>query len=335
MPYHMPLCVSLRFRAYATVYVLTYGTTCVCWTLGVNVSDQDLNRVISVATGKGGSFKTSLTANAAGICAQAGSRVLVLDMDPQGDLQDDLGYFDDPRLDEGQQLLTALASGQPLQAVLTGVRENLDVIPGGALLADLEAMLQSRIQRGGSADAALAHSLAPLAKHYDLVFIDTPPTNETLQLLALNASRWLLVPTKSDTSSIRAISRIAQIAGVARKGGHQVDVLGVVLAGVNTAAKRVLAEASGDINALLGGEAPLFEGTIRHSEASAVQARQRGVLAHELAELVEGAEPFWKDIKSGSPRLSGAAPALAGDYIGVVEQMIGRIKESEQMEQSA
>lgn len=299
------------------------------------MSEQDLARVISVATGKGGSFKTSLTANVAGICAQSGFKVLVIDMDPQGDLQDDLGYFTDGRLDDGQQLLASIASNQPLEPVLPEVRKNLDVIPGGAVLTDLEALLQARSKRGGRAENALADVLAPLAKQYDLVLIDTPPTNETLQLLALHASRWLLIPSKSDTSSIRAIARIAQIAGAARENGHNVDVLGVVLAGVNTAAKRVVAEASGDINAMLDGVAPLFDGTIRHSEASAVQARQRGVLAHELAELVEGAEPFWKDIKSGSPRLSGAAPALAGDYITVVEQMIERIRQFEDQEVSA
>ena len=51
-------------------------------------------RVVCVANGKGGMFKTSLAAHVAGLSAAAGYRTLIVDLDPQGDLSDDLGYFD-------------------------------------------------------------------------------------------------------------------------------------------------------------------------------------------------------------------------------------------------
>ena len=295
------------------------------------MSDTALGRVVCIATGKGGAFKTSLTANAAGLTAAAKHRTLLVDLDPQGDLSDDLGYFDDARLDAGQHLATAMLTGTPLRPVITDVRPGLDVIPGGDYLADVGGALLARQARGGATFDLLAQALAPLAPDYDLIFIDTPPTDEALQLLALRASRWLVAPTKADTSSIRAVARIAGRVAEAREGGHQLDLLGVVLAGVPTAAKRVRADAEADIKTMLGTVAPLFDGFIRDSAAVARQARRDGLLVHELAEKVEGAEPFWQSLRAGTPvtRLPGTAPDLAADYVRVVEQILYRINELE------
>src|SRR4051794_31325213 len=93
------------------------------------------------------------------------------------------------------------------------------------------------IARGASTTDLLARALAPILGSYDVVLIDTPPVDTTLPVMALGAARWLLVPTKADASSIRGIQRIAE----ARVSGHQVDILGVVLTGVPTAASRVRA----------------------------------------------------------------------------------------------
>lgn len=290
-------------------------------------ADERLARVVCTASGKGGVQKTSLTANTAGLAAAAGHRTLVIDLDPQGDISDDLGYFGDRRLDNGQHLATAMATGSPLEAILPGVRPNLDVVPGGEYLADVKGMMLARQSRGAAWFDLLARSLAPLADGYDLVFIDTPPTDDMLQLLALRASRWLLIPTRADTSSIRAIQTIAQRTAEARTDGHLLDILGVVLVGVPTAAKRVRQDAQGDIERLLGGVAPLFDAVIRDSAAVARQTRDKGILVHELAEQVEGAEPFWKSLREGtaSHRLPGTALALANDYVGVAEQVLRRI----------
>jgi len=301
------------------------------------MDDSALGRVVCIATGKGGAFKTSLAANAAGLAAAAGHKTLLIDLDPQGDLSDDLGYFSDDRLDGGQHLANAMLTGTPLTPVLPDVRPGLDVIPGGDLLADVGGALLARQARGAARFDLLAASLAPLAPDYDLIFIDTPPTDDTLQLLALKASRWLVIPTKADTSSIRAIQRIAQRMAEARSNDHRLDLLGVVLAGVPTAAKAVRREAQEDVRSILGDVAPLFEGVIRDSAATARKARRDGQLLHEIAEQVEGAEPFWQSLRAGTPvqRLPGSAPDLASDYVRVVEQMLLRINELETAEMGA
>lgn len=293
---------------------------------------EHLARVICIANGKGGVSKTSLTANLAGLTAAAGYRTLVVDLDPQGDLADDLGYFDNDADDHGEQLGAALVAGMTLRPTLTNVRPGLDVVCGGEHLGDVGGALVSRMSRGRSTTDLLARSLAPLAADYDLVVIDTPPIDVTLQRLALGAARWLLVPTKADASSIRAIARIAERVVDARSETHHLDLLGVVLTGVPTAATRVRADASADIAASTGQVAPLFDATIRASDAVARETRAKGLLVHELAEQVEGAQPFWQSLRQGTTpqRLPGSAPALAADYVAVVEQVLRRLDELEQ-----
>ena len=297
----------------------------------VTINDQHLARVVCVANGKGGVGKTSLTANLAGLSAAAGYNTLVVDLDPQGDLSDDLGYFDREDDDHGQGLAAAMVTGTPLAATLRQVREKLDVVTGGEHLADVAGALVARIARGATITDLLARALAPTAAHYDLVFIDTPPVDTTLQVMALGASRWLLIPTKADASSIRGIQRIAERVVEARTASHDIHILGVVLTGVPTAASRVRADAVADITGVLGDAAPLFETTIRSSDAVARESRAKGILVHELAEQVQGAQPFWQALREGKTphRVPGSAPALADDYVRVTERVLLRLNELE------
>lgn len=283
-----------------------------------------LSRVICVANGKGGVCKTSLVANIGGLTAAANYRTLLVDLDPQGDLSDDLGYFDNPADDHGKALAAALLTGNALAPILKDVRPNLDVITGGEHLADVVGGLVARMSRGASTTDGLAAALAPLAAQYEVVFIDTPPVDAALQSVALGAARWLIVPTHADASSIRGIRRIAERLAATT---HQLDLLGVVLTGVPTRAHRVRADAAADISALLGGTAPVFEATIRSSDAAARATRAEGLLVHELAERVEGAEPFWQALRNGTTpqRVPGSAPALAEDYVRLTEEVLSRI----------
>ena len=299
----------------------------------VSIDYDSLSRVICVANGKGGVGKTSLTANLAGLSAAGGYRTLVVDLDPQGDLSDDLGYFTNPDDDHGQALTAALVSGHALQPTLRGVRPNLDVVGGGEHLADVAGALLARMSRGGSTTDLLAKTLEPIAGQYEVIIIDTPPVDTTLQGVALGAARWLLIPTKADASSIRGIQRIAErVAAVqSDRAERNLEILGVVLTGVPTSARRVRADAIADITAVLGGVAPLFDHCIRSSDAVARECRAKGILVHELAEQLDGAEPFWRALRNGSSpqRVPGSAPALAEDYVRITEQTLLRISELE------
>lgn len=292
---------------------------------------NSLSRVITVANGKGGVGKTSLATTLAGMAAEAGYQILIIDLDPQGNVGEDLGYTGAGRGDEGAGLVASLVADLPLVVTVQGVRPGIDVISGGDRLDDLAGLLLSRHRGGHAVVDVLAGPLSRLldTSDYDLVIIDSPPGEPNLQLLALGAARWLIIPTRGDASSLKGMVRIVQRLVEARQHNPTLELLGVVLFGIASSATRVKREISAQITDALGGAAPLFASTIRHSIA-ATDARGAGLLIHEQAARFEG-EPFWKALKEGrKPTSPGAAPALAGDYASLSHEILVRISELEQ-----
>lgn len=290
-----------------------------------------LQRVITFATGKGGTGKTSCAANVAGLAAAAGWRTLLIDFDPQGNCAIDLGYTD--RTDDGAHIFAALANGVDLTPVLRDVRPNLDVIPGGERLDDLDDVVAGRERRGGGGVGLLQAALEEIAPDYDLIIIDTPPSRRSaLVHLALAAARWVVVPTKTDRASIEGLRVLANQLVVTRALNPDIEVLGVVLFGVKTSASVRRRNASEDINNVLGGAAPLFDSVIRDASAVSDESRDKGRLVHELAEVVHNAEPYWIALKEGRrpERVPGSAPALAEDYALLAQEMLTRIAAMEE-----
>ncbi len=294
---------------------------------------------MAVANGKGGVFKTSLVTTLAGLAGMAGYRVLVVDLDPQGNVGDDFGYLRDGRGDGGAGLVRSLMlDDQPLAVTLTEVRQNVDVITGGEQLNDLASLMVARGLRGNLMNGLLAAKLAKYLANkgdqlnrtaYDLVLLDCPPGEPTIQLLALTAARWLVIPTKADDASLRGMAKIAARVVEARTENPDLELLGVVLCDILPSATRLRKMAGEKIEEMLGGVAPLFKHVIRNS-TSAYTARGSGMLAHEYAESI-GAEPFYKALQEGrSPSSAGTAPALAADYALLAQEILTRIAAMEE-----
>lgn len=289
--------------------------------------------VVAVANGKGGVGKTSLTTTLAGLAAAAEYRVLLIDLDPQGNAGEDLGYTGAGLSDEGAGLVGAVTTRTGLKPTISECRARLDVVAGGERLDDLAGVLLARHSRGASPADVLVEPLAELLarEEYDLVFIDCPPGEPNLQLMALGVARWLIIPTRADAASLKGMQRIVQRLVDARSRNPELDLLGVALFDVPTTATRLRADISAQINEALGDSAPLFTTTIRHSVA-ATTARSQGKLIHEFAEELEG-EPFWKALREGRrPTSPGSAPALAGDYAALAHEVLLRITELEEAE---
>lgn len=303
-----------------------------------STASDPLSRVIAVATNKGGTGKTSITANVAGLLAAAQMRVLAIDLDSQANLGEDLGYTASDVDDAGKAAFTAIATGAPLQPA-RGIRPNLDVVPAGTFTEDIASILDSRRSSngdrgsGGHVLEALANSLAPIAGDYDVILIDCPPKGRILQEIALVAARWLIVPTKSDASSRKAIDQIADRLVAAREVNPTIDLLGVVLFGSGTAAKRLREETLRDIAADLGTAEPLFEAVIRHAEKSAAQARNSGRLIHELEEVGRAQRPWYERLRdadgSDEPQVATSVSGLAADYHQLATEIVQRVQTNE------
>ncbi len=274
----------------------------------------------------------------AGLAAVAGWRVLLVDFDPQGNAGHLLGYRWKGQSDGGQHLVDVLMNGRELRPLLAGVRDNLDVVPGGEALDTLEDLLAGRVKRGHDIHDLFAEALVPVAGDYDLVVVDTPPTRPLLLRLALGGTRWIIVPTRPGRTSIEGLRALAGEITAARRTNPNLELLGALLYDVETAATVIRRNAIEDITAVLGGAAPAFTTVIRHALAPVCESEEKGLLIHEVAERVDHAEPYWQALKEGRKpeRVPGTAPALAEDFVLLTQEILTAIgRHEKKLEASA
>lgn len=279
-------------------------------------------RVCVVHNGKGGVFKTTVVANCAAILAAANYNVLVIDMDPQGNVGEDLGYTDDPRADGGAGLAAALTNQTVLQPSFQA-RERLWVVPGGSVLA--------RLTLPAEVDAfdMLIACLAPIAADYDMIFIDTPPGEGALVDAALGVARYLLVPTNPDRASIKGLSQVADSMQAAWQHNADLELMGAILVGLGPRDSRIRAVALEQLDATLGDPSLRMQSSIRVARKPAVLAREKGQVFHELASTLT--KPFWKYLREGNriPDTAASAPGVAQDFYHLTDEIIHRIMSAE------
>jgi chromosome partitioning protein len=290
-----------------------------------------LERAISVINGKGGVTKTSVAVNLSGLAAHSGLKVLLVELDAQGNANRDLGTMDST--DRGEGLARSLADGVALE-VLSDVRPNLDFVPGGPETEKSYQVLAA-LYDGFPAYERLEAVLATVSDDYDLIVLDCPPGEQAVQLAALTAARFALCPTKPDDGSIDGLTTVVSRAlAVKQRYGKTTDFLGVVLTGVSRSATRVVAEAREEIERRSGGILPVYDTTIRFAEAPATACRRYGLLAHELkaAAVKQNAEMEAQMGKAWAVRLSKEerkairrlpdANGLAQDYRDLTEAVL-------------
>lgn len=276
-----------------------------------------LPQALAIINGKGGTGKTSLTANLAAIFAADGYRTLAVDWDPQGNLSRDLGYHDAEANDQGEGLAAALAGEEPLAPMLA-VRERLDVAAGGAALEDVT------VDRD-----ALDKVLAPLVSDYDLVVFDCPPGNRSLQIAALVAARFVVIPTKADAASVDGLATVARLfAEIRAEENPDLELLGVTLFDIGSQSRRILRNTRDKIADMFGRDDAAFLATVRHVEGPATDCRELGRVVHELdrelyAQLMQNGPQL--SAKGGPRRFSASTPGLAGDYQRLASEVAERM----------
>jgi chromosome partitioning protein len=178
--------------------------------------------IYAVANQKGGVGKTTTAVNLAACLAEAGARVLLVDVDPQANASSGLGVRDP----EGSTA-DVLLDGRPLAEIIVSTRvPNLDLAPASQDLAGASVELPARAAREGLLRAALA----PARAEYPYVFIDCPPSLDLLTLNALVAADRLIVPVQCEYYALEGLTRLMEtIAGVRGRLNPGLRVAGMLL----------------------------------------------------------------------------------------------------------
>ncbi len=182
-----------------------------------------MTHIIAIANQKGGVGKTTTTVNLAYGLAQAGKRVLAIDLDPQASLTICMGQ--DPRaLEAAEKTISySLMDGNPLRAL---------VIEGSpALLPSSIRLSKADMAMGRSYTPAtiLRKQLAQISQQYDYIIIDCPPNLSLLTINGLTAADGVLIPVKTDYLSIMGVDLLLETVQQLRdEANPELEVLGCI-----------------------------------------------------------------------------------------------------------
>lgn len=177
-------------------------------------------RVIALANQKGGVAKTTTTVNLAASLQELGQRVLVVDLDPQGNLTMSQGLNPDTI---ERSMFDVLVRSLPIEEIIEKVE--LHVAVSSIDLAGAELALASMIGR----ERALEKALAPARPLYDFILIDTPPSLGLLTVNALTASQGIIVPVQCEYLSLRGLAQLQNTLSMIRENlNPDVDITGIL-----------------------------------------------------------------------------------------------------------
>ena len=181
-----------------------------------------MTTVIAVANQKGGVGKTTTTANLGASLAELGNSVLLVDLDPQGNLTAAVGADRRVKATVAQSLLDR-EFGLPIVPV--DMMATVSVVPASIELAIAEDALATKLGR----ELRLRDQILGIADQFDFVLIDTPPSLGVLTINALVAATRVIVPTEARFFSLQGLQMLQDRIAEALYLNPSLKILGILL----------------------------------------------------------------------------------------------------------
>jgi len=183
-----------------------------------------MGKIIAIVNQKGGVGKTTTAVNLTAAVGAHGKKVLLVDIDPQGNATSGLGINKrDVRLSSYDNIINAVPASQ---TIIHSPFKNVDVIPSTMDLAGAELELVDVERR----EAKLRTCLALIKSQYDFIFLDCPPSLGLITLNGLCAADTLLVPIQCEYYALEGLSQlISTVRNIKRLYNPLIDIEGVLL----------------------------------------------------------------------------------------------------------
>ena len=180
-------------------------------------------KVISIANQKGGVGKTTTAVNLSACIAQKGKKVLLIDIDPQGNATSGLGV----EAHEDKSIYNVLVEDLEItETIHPTVVKKLDVCPANINLAGAEIELVSMVSR----ENRLKLAIDTIKDKYDYIFIDCPPSLGLITLNAFTASDSVLVPIQCEYYALEGLGQLVNTIKLVQKHlNKELEIEGVVL----------------------------------------------------------------------------------------------------------
>ncbi len=183
-----------------------------------------MGKIVSLVNQKGGVGKTTTCVNLSAYLATYGKKVLLIDMDPQGNASSGLGVVKNADL---KTIYNVLDGEMPMQnAISSTVIKNLSIVPSTVDLAGAEIELVQVNNR----EKVLKESLDSIKDDYDFIMIDCPPSLGLLTINALSASNTVLIPIQCEFYALEGLSQLMNTVKLVKKYlNPDLEIEGVVM----------------------------------------------------------------------------------------------------------
>jgi chromosome partitioning protein len=252
--------------------------------------------ILAITNQKGGVGKTTTVMNLGVYLAKKGSKVLLIDIDPQSNLTSGLGM---KKCDESGSVLKnnskeslsvydVLVNKAPVEAVILSSRfENLDILPSSIELAGAEVEVVNALSR----ESILKNALKSVYNKYDFILIDCPPSLGLLTVNALVSSDIVLIPVQTEYFALEGLGQLINTIKLIKANlNHNLDIGGVILTMYDTRTN-LSKEVASEIREFFGTK--VFENIIPRSIRLS-EAPSHGLSIWEYDPLSVGAESYDK-----------------------------------------